>query len=58
MSKKYERKIECLKEHKQDKKHKHHPTKKRSDIRNRKPNEQKKAYKDFQKKLEKSKKIW
>ena len=28
MSKKYEHKIESLKEHKQDKKHKHQPTKK------------------------------
>jgi hypothetical protein len=58
MSKKYEHKIKTLKEHKQDKKHKHHPDKNRSYIRKRKPHEQNKAYKEFKKKIEKSKKIW
>jgi len=50
MSKKYEHKIENLKEHKQDKEHKHHPARKRSYIKNRKPHELDKVSKEFKKK--------
>ncbi len=57
MSKKYEHRIEILKEHRQDKGHKYHQTT-TNNIRNKKPNELKKLYKDFKKKIEKSKKIW
>lgn len=58
MSRKYEHRIEYLKENKQDKNHEHHQTKKKSNSSNRTPKEIKKAYSDFQKKLDKSKKIW
>ncbi len=44
MSKRYEHRVDSLKEHKQEKGHKHHHTKKKSNIRNRKTNKQKKAY--------------
>ncbi|MFX1276462.1 MAG: hypothetical protein ACFFBP_00635 [Promethearchaeota archaeon] len=58
MSKRYESRVDVLKEHKQDKDHKYHHTKYKSDAGKKKVKNQKKALKDFQKKMDKSKKIW
>jgi len=58
MSKKYEHRIEILKDHKMDKGKKRHRTKTRKDLRNSGVSQQKKTYKDFRKKINKSKKIW
>ncbi|MHA1281445.1 MAG: hypothetical protein ACTSQP_02980 [Promethearchaeota archaeon] len=58
MSKKYEHRIESLKEHKEEKGKGHYRHKKNSRSGKRNLKSQRKAYNDFHKKLEKSKKIW
>jgi len=55
---KYEHRIDKLKEHKQDKERKYHHTHYKSNKNKRKLKYQKKAFKDFHKKLDKSQKIW
>jgi hypothetical protein len=59
MSKKYEHRIDTLKEHKKEKKiGVYRPTKKPANLKSKNLSTQKKAHKDLQKKLEKSNKIW
>ncbi len=58
MSKKYEHRIEKLKEHEKHKGRRDHHTKSKSNVKNKSLNQKKKDYKDFQKKMDKSKKIW
>ena len=57
MTNKYLHRIESLKEHREDKEHKNHQ-KKKGNTRVKSYRELKKVYKNFQKKIEKSKKIW
>ncbi len=59
VSKRYEHRIESLKDHKKEKKiGVHRPKTKSPNLRSKKLSTQKKAYKDLRKKLEKSKQIW
>jgi len=58
LSKKYEHRIDALKNHKMDKDRKRHRKTKRKNLRNKSVNQQKKEYKDFRKKVNKSKNIW
>ncbi len=58
MSKKYEHRIEILKDHKKDIGKSRHRTKTRKNLRNSSVSQQKKTYNDFRKKINKSKKIW
>ena len=58
MSKKYEHRIEKLEEHEKDKGRREHHAKSRSNVKNKGVSQKKKDFKDFKKKMEKSKKIW
>jgi len=58
MSKKYEHRIEILKDHKRDKGGRRDRRKPRRELRYQSVNQQRKTYKDFQKKINKSKEIW
>ena len=61
MSKKYEKKIQALKDRKEEHKHdkkKHTPVLNGSNIKKKSVQKQKKALQDLKKKVEKSKKIW
>ena len=58
MSRKYEHRIESLKEHKTDKERRLHKTKNRKKYKDHNANSEKKAQDDFRKKINKSKHIW
>ncbi len=59
MSKKYEHRVDSLKDHKKETKIGVYRQKKKSpNLRSKKISTQKKAFKDLQKKMEKSKKTW
>ena len=58
MSKKYENRVHALKEHMNDKDHRHHKPKKRSGRNNKGLSGYKKDQANFRKQMNKSKKIW